>query len=95
VHLHPEDLAELGLVPGDLVEIESDHGLVHAFASSDPSTSPGVVSMTHCYGDLPGRDDDPAAYGANPARLLSHTVGVQAINAMPQMTAVPVTLRRP
>jgi anaerobic selenocysteine-containing dehydrogenase len=94
VQLHPDDLTALGVAPGDLVEVESDHGRLRAFAAADLSTSPGVVSMTHCYGDLPGVDDDPGAYGANPARLLSHTVGVQAINAMPQMTAVPVSLRR-
>lgn len=94
VHVHPDDLAALAVSPGHVVEIESDHGLVRAYAAADDTVSPGVVSMTHCYGDLPGHDDDPGLYGTNPARLLSHTTGLQEINAMPQMTAVAVTIRR-
>lgn len=93
VHVHPDDIASLGLTEGELAEVESDHGLIRAVVAADTTASPGVVSMTHCYGALPGADDDPRAYGANPARLLSHSHGTQSINAMPQMTAIPVSLR--
>ncbi|CAN5353827.1 molybdopterin oxidoreductase family protein [soil metagenome] len=93
LHVHPDDLALLGLGDGDLIDIESDHGRIQGVAAPDSTSRPSVVSMTHCYGALPGEDDDPLQYGANPARLLSHTDGLQTINAMPQMTAVPVSLR--
>lgn len=94
LHVHPHDLEALGLTDGDLIDIDSDHGRIRGVVSPDATAKPGVVSMTHCYGDLPGSDDDPRMFGANPARLLSHTDGLQTINAMPQMTAVPVSLRR-
>jgi anaerobic selenocysteine-containing dehydrogenase len=93
LHVHPDDLGALGLTDDDLVDIESDHGRIRGVVASDSSARPGVVSMTHCYGALPGQDEDPRKYGANPARLLSHTDGRQTINAMPRMTAVPVSLR--
>jgi anaerobic selenocysteine-containing dehydrogenase len=92
LHVHPDDLVTLGVVAGDVVEVESDHGQIRAVVEPDTTARPGVVSMTHCYGDLPGNDEDPRTFGSNPARLLSHEVGIQAINAMPQMTAVPVSL---
>ncbi|MCW2866642.1 MAG: molybdopterin oxidoreductase [Marmoricola sp.] len=94
LHVHPGDLRTLGLADDDLVDIESDHGRIRAVVTSDTTAGPGVVSMTHCYGALPDHDEDPRQFGANPARLLSHTHGRQTINAMPQMTAVPVSLRR-
>ena len=47
--------------------------------------------MTHGFGDLPGLDDDPREFGANPSRLLSST-SLQPIVGMPHMTAVPVDL---
>ena len=94
LHVHPDDLATLAISEGDLVDIESDHGQIRGVAATDTTSKPGVLSMTHCYGDLPGQDEDPLRYGANPARLLSHEVGIQSINAMPQMTAIPLSVRR-
>lgn len=90
LHVHPDDAAALGVAEGDAVTVTSDHGQVRARVRIDRAHRPGTVSITHCYGDLPGADDDPDSVGANPARLLSHTVGVQPISAMPQMTAVRV-----
>jgi anaerobic selenocysteine-containing dehydrogenase len=89
---HPDDLTRLGLASGDLVELESAHGRVSAIVEPDGTLRPGVLSMTHAFGGLPGDDDDPRRYGTNPTRLLSIDVDVQAINRMPRMSAVPVTL---
>jgi anaerobic selenocysteine-containing dehydrogenase len=89
---HPDDLAALGVTAGDLVVVESAHGRVQAVMQPDTTLRRGVVSMTHAFGGLPGDDDDPRRYGANPTRLLSIDVDTQAISRMPRMTAVPVTL---
>jgi anaerobic selenocysteine-containing dehydrogenase len=91
--VNPDDLERLGVRDGDLVRIESDEGSVVAVAEADPRLRRGVVSMTHGYGDLPGEDDDPRRFGANPARLLGSD-RVQPIVGMPWMTAVPVSLER-
>ena len=88
---HPDDLVDLGVVDGDLLVLTSDHGTITVVASADPTLRRGVLSITHCYGSLPGEDDDPRQYGANPARLLSLTEHRQPISQMPWMSAVPVS----
>jgi len=50
---HPDHLAALGTGPGELVEVTSEHGRILAVAEADPSVQVGVVTMTHCFGDLP------------------------------------------
>jgi hypothetical protein len=50
--------------------------------------------MTHAFGGMPGEDDEPRRYGANPTRLLSVDAETQSINRMPRMTAVPVAVTR-
>ena len=89
--MHPDDLAALGAVDDDLLVLTSDHGTITVVASADATLRRGVLSITHCYGGLPGEDDDPRQYGANPARLLSLTEHRQPISQMPWMSAVPVT----
>jgi anaerobic selenocysteine-containing dehydrogenase len=91
---HPDDLAHLGLASGDLVELESAYGRVNAIVEPDATLRPGVLSMTHAFGGLPGDDDDPRRFGTNTTRLLSIDVATQTINRMPRMSAVPVTLAR-
>ncbi|MFI5054275.1 MAG: molybdopterin dinucleotide binding domain-containing protein, partial [Acidimicrobiia bacterium] len=89
---HPADLADLGLEAGVLVVVASDHGRLQAVVEPDETLRRGVVSMTHAFGGLPGDDDDPRRHGANPTRLLSIDFDTQAINRMPRMSAVPVTI---
>jgi anaerobic selenocysteine-containing dehydrogenase len=90
--LHPSDLEALGITPGDLVEIESAYGTVTAVAAADETLRPGVVSLAHCYGDLPGGDDDPRRAGASVSRLLSVDHELQPLSLMPRMSAVPVSV---
>ena len=54
-HLHPDDLAALGLCEGDEVTITSDHGSIRTTVSADSTLRRGVVSMTHGFGG-PGPD---------------------------------------
>ena len=79
--LHPDDLAALGLREGDAVELASAHGTVRAVVAADATLRPGVVSLTHGF------------EAANAAHLVSGTEDLQTINAMPLMTALPVTVR--
>ena len=79
--VHPDDLAALGLRAGDEVELASAHGAVHTVVTADRTLRPGTVSLTHGFAR------------ANAAHLISPTADVQAINAMPVMTALPVTVR--
>ena len=89
--VHPEDLAAQGLVEGQDVAIVSAHGRIRAIVEADPTLRRGVVSMPHGWGPLP--DEEIETYGgANPNQLLSTAAGLDPINAMPVMSAVPVRI---
>jgi anaerobic selenocysteine-containing dehydrogenase len=89
--VHPEDLAAQGLVGGECVTIVSAHGRIRAIVQADSTLRRGVVSIPHGWGPMPDEELEPYG-GANPNQLLSATVGIDPINAMPVMTAVPVRI---
>ncbi|HEY2331490.1 MAG TPA: molybdopterin-dependent oxidoreductase, partial [Acidimicrobiales bacterium] len=90
--VHPDQLAELGIEAGSVVEVTSKHGRVRAVIEADPTMRRGDASMTHCYGGFPGEEDDPLVYGTNPSRLLSIDEDLQTISLMPHMSAVPISI---
>jgi anaerobic selenocysteine-containing dehydrogenase len=89
-YLHPEELEGLGVAAGDRVEIASAHGSIVAVAQPDKALRRGVVSISHCWGGLPGKD----APGANTNLLIAADKDVQPINAMPLMSSLPVNVRK-
>ncbi|MGW4479334.1 molybdopterin-containing oxidoreductase family protein [Rhodococcus triatomae] len=86
--MHPRDLADLGVTDGQQVTVRSASGRVRATARADGTLARGVVSMTHCFGSLDPDDD----VGVNVNELTGTDTGVQTINAMPTLTAVPVAV---
>jgi anaerobic selenocysteine-containing dehydrogenase len=90
--LHPDDLADLGLSPGDTVEIRSQHDAVVGIVDADPDLRRGVVSMTHGFGANPGEPEDPRAHGASTNRLLRTDVDHDPRTGMPRMGALPVSV---
>ena len=86
--LNPRELESLGLAAGDRIEIASAHGRIETAVQPDEKLRPGVVSISHCFGGI-ADDDGP---GVNVNRLISCSENTQSINAMPQMSAVPVTI---
>jgi anaerobic selenocysteine-containing dehydrogenase len=94
VFIHPEDLTRLGVRPGALVQIASDAGTVEAVAAADETMRPGVVSMTHSWGDrLPEEDGNPRVCGSSTSLLISVENNYEQINAMPRLSAIPVNIR--
>ncbi len=91
--LNPDDMAEMNVEPDDWVEITSDAGSIRALAARDEALRPGVLSITHGFGGLPG-DGDYRRNGVSTNLLISTDRDLQAINAMPRMTAIPVNIRR-
>ncbi|MFC9761123.1 molybdopterin-dependent oxidoreductase [Rhodococcus jostii] len=86
--LHPDDLTALGIKDGQQVTVRSAAGRLRATARADHTLARGTVSMTHCFGSVDPRVDA----GVNVNVLTGTGAGVQAINAMPTMTAVPVAV---
>ncbi|MFF0816329.1 molybdopterin-dependent oxidoreductase [Rhodococcus sp. NPDC003318] len=86
--LHPDDLVALGISDGQQVTVRSASGRLRATARADRTLARGTVSMTHCFGSADPRD----RVGVNVNALTGTGDGVQSINAMPTMTAVPVAV---
>jgi anaerobic selenocysteine-containing dehydrogenase len=95
-YLHPADLGALGLEDGDPVEIRSRNGAILAIVAPDPALRPGLVSMTHCYGDVdPTRDkSDYLAHGSNVSALVSDEEQFDAFSGQPLMSNIPVSVAR-
>ena len=90
--MHPDDLAELDLSPGDTVEIRSAYDAVVGIVEADDDLRRGVVSMSHGFGGNPGEAEDPRVDGANTNRLLRTDVDYDPITGMPRMGALPVAV---
>ncbi len=87
--LAPQDMAEMQLSDGDRISISSEFGSVVAIAQADSGLRSGVVSLAHGFGGLPGDELDGAAC----VNLLIDTrEHIEAINAMPRMSAIPVNI---
>jgi len=94
--LHPDDLAELGLAPGDLVEIRSPRATILGVAEPAPEVRRGVISMAHCFGDAP-RDEPEGSVreiGSNTGRLIDNTDVFDPHTGIPRMSAIPVAISR-
>ena len=89
-YLHPKDLAALGIGAGDYVRITSAHGAITAIVEADDAVRPGVVSMTHGWGGLPGDHENYLVEGVSTNLLTSTDTDLDPINAMPVMSAIPV-----
>jgi anaerobic selenocysteine-containing dehydrogenase len=93
-YLHPDDMAELGVAAGDLVEIASSVSSITGIAEADGSLRRGVVSMSHGYGDLPGDQRADPSLGSNTARLVDVDDHHDRHSGQPRMSDLPVRVRR-
>ncbi|ODU07660.1 MAG: hypothetical protein ABS81_00785 [Pseudonocardia sp. SCN 72-86] len=90
--LHPQDLLERGLAPGDAVVVASTVGSLRTTVRPDPSLRRGVVSMTHCYGGLPDDESD-----TTPGVNLGLIVGLETLQpytGQPVMSNIAVSVTR-
>jgi anaerobic selenocysteine-containing dehydrogenase len=90
--INPEDLAELGCQPGDIVEISSEHDTIVGVVESDPDLRRGLVSMSHSFGKNPGEKEDPTVDGANTNRLLRNEGTYDPVTGQPAMGAIAVSV---
>jgi 1-acyl-sn-glycerol-3-phosphate acyltransferase len=91
--LNPVDLERLGVAPGALVEIESEHDRILAVAEPSDELQSGVVSMAHCWGAGPERDAEVRSIGSNTGRLIATSCDYDPITGMARQSAIPVTIR--
>lgn len=92
--LNPADVDRMGLRSGDKVALVSDHGRVTAIVQPDETVRPGVVSISHGWGALPGETEDPQQAGSAVNLLVSSERFCETVNAMPRQSAIPVNIVR-
>jgi len=92
--IHPDDLIVLGMRNGDRAEIVSDNGCIPAILKVDATLKPGVVSMTHGFGGMPGEEVDYLKQGASVSPLISLYRDCEPLQAMPRMSGIPVRIER-
>ena len=92
--LHPADLEFLAIEPGELVEISSDHGKILGIAAAAPELRRGVLSMAHCFGDVPEHDSEVRRIGSNTGRLIDNERDFDPHTGIPLMSAIPVAIER-
>jgi anaerobic selenocysteine-containing dehydrogenase len=94
--LAPDDAAALGVSAEDLIEIHNRNGAIIAVAELDPGLRRGVVSMSHCFGDvdLAVERSDPLRHGASTNWLTSNDETYDAYTGQPLMSDVPIGIRR-
>ena len=95
-YLNPQEMASLGIASGDHIEITSDSGRIIAVDAADETVRPGVLSLSHAWGVLPDDANDEQGGGdtACVSLLIDSSRDVEAINAMPRMSGIPVNIQR-
>lgn len=91
---HPDDLAALGVVSGEIVRIRSRHDAALAVIEPDDTLRRGVIAMTHAFGANPTEPEDPRAVGTPLGRLLRLDDEYDPISGIPRMGALPIAIER-
>lgn len=91
-YMNPDDMTELGVETGDLVEITSPRASLHAVVAAAPDVRRGVVSMAHSWGGSALTDEKVRDIGAPTNRLVSVDRGYDRITGMVVQSAIPVRI---
>ncbi len=92
---HPDDAAARALAEGDPITVRSSSGSVDTVVGIDPALRPGVVALSHGYGERTADDPDGVDVGVNVNRLLPSGPGsYEFYSNMAFMVGVPVEVER-
>jgi len=96
LHMHPADIESMGIQDGDAVEASNEYGRVQVGVRSDSSLRPGVVAMTHGWGNrqTPGMRVAQQHPGVNINALLPNGPGsYEKLSNQAFMSGVPVSIQ--
>ena len=86
-----DDASARGLCDGDPVRVRSQWGTVDTVVGLDEALRPGVVAMSHGYGDRSADDPPDMEVGVNVNRLLPSGPGsYEHYSSMAFMVGIPV-----
>ena len=91
-HVHPDDLAALGIEDGALISITSPIGAIIGVAEASPAMRRGIISMAHAWGDVASDATSVRDQGVSTNRLVSETVDYDPITGQSLQSAIPVRI---
>ncbi len=91
-YMNPQDMLDLELMEGDLIEIFSPRASVHGLVEAAPDVRRGVISMAHSWGGSSLTDEKVRDIGSPTSRLVSVDKGYDHINGMVVQSAIPVRI---
>ena len=89
-YMNPDDLLEMGLRDGDLIDITSPRASVVGVVESAADVRRGVISMAHSWGGSSLVDDKVRDIGSPTNRLVSTDQASDPVTGMPVQSAIPV-----
>jgi anaerobic selenocysteine-containing dehydrogenase len=93
-YMHPDDVAELDMVGGDLVEITSPSGRLIGVVEPAEDVKRGVISMAHSWGGTSLTDEKVRDIGTPTSRLVSVDAGHDPVTGMVVSSAIPVAVAK-
>lgn len=92
-YMNPDDIAQLGVVSGDIVQIQGKHGQIEGVIAEAKDIRPGVVSMAHGWGALPGTERNVREVGSATTLLQAADQEFDPIHGMPRQSSIPVNVK--
>lgn len=92
-YMHPDDLDELDLHAGDVVEISSQRATILGVVEPEATLRRGLVAMSHSWGDLEEYDEKVREIGGNTSRLIDVGDQWDPYSGQPVMSNIPVAVR--
>ena len=93
-YMHPDDVADLGLETGDVIEISSPQASLLGVVEAADDVKRGVISMAHSWGGRSLTDEKVREIGAPTSRLVSTEVGHDPVTGMVVSSAIPVAVQK-
>ncbi|MEH6828467.1 molybdopterin dinucleotide binding domain-containing protein, partial [Parasphingorhabdus sp.] len=87
---NPADLAAAGIEDGAIIEITSPTASIFGLAKADDKVRPGVISMSHAFGDSEAGKDDVMTKGGSTNRLIVDNDHLDPITGQAMQSAIPV-----
>jgi anaerobic selenocysteine-containing dehydrogenase len=87
---NPADLAAAGIEDGAIIEITSPTASIFGLAKADDKVRPGVISMSHAFGDSEAGKDDVMTRGGSTNRLIVDNDHLDPITGQAMQSAIPV-----
>ncbi|WP_254305607.1 molybdopterin dinucleotide binding domain-containing protein [Sphingopyxis sp. BSNA05] len=85
-------MAAAGIEDGAIIEISSPTASIFGLAKADEKVRPGVISMSHAFGDSEAGKGDVMTKGGSTNRLIVDNDHLDPITGQAMQSAIPVRI---